>query len=306
MRRLLVVIAALTAVGAADTLLVQNFDTIWSTDSPPGGWQIVHFDTFERVNDWHPVDSFGAPWNTHPTIYPAVWFDPRVDSTLDIIMTRVIDATGYRNLALVCSTYFSHRGPNPYTAEIRYSTDGGTTFPYAIRNYYTRNVGPGAVESLALGSGANQQSNLVIAWVFSGSLFDINWWAFDDVVVVGDSVIPYDIRCASIRDPLPLQPPGSMTPNARFRNAGSLDQYAIPVFCNLYDSTGTLLQAWSDTIDTLLAHSGDRVKFFNPAVMLDTGHFSIEFYCAADSDYVRSNDTLRRNFLVSSLEALVN
>ncbi|MEO0073748.1 MAG: FlgD immunoglobulin-like domain containing protein [candidate division WOR-3 bacterium] len=305
MRSLLLAALFIVASASADTLLVQDFDTIWSTNSPPGGWQIVHFDTFQRVNDWHPVDSFAPPWNTHPTMYAGIWYDPRVDSTLDIIMTPPINASGFRGLAIICSTYFSHRGPNPYTAEIRYSTDGGVTFPHLVRSYYGQNVGP-AIESLPLGSGANNQTNLVIAWIFDGSLLDINWWAFDDVAVVAEPIVAYDIRCAAIREPDPYELPGTLTPAARFRNAGLMDQYDIPVFCNLYDSTGTLLQAWSDTIDTLLSLSGERVKFFSPPFNIDTGHFSIEFYCAADSDYVRSNDTLRRDFIVSSIEMLAN
>ncbi len=307
MKKIVTCLLVIVLAGFADTLLIQTFDSPWTPQSPPPGWRII-YDTLNPQNyaDWHREPANAAPWVDHPTPYAALFWQLNQNQTPDIFISPVINCANFRNIVLICSTYFSHKISTSYTAEIRYSIDGGVTFPYLLRSYYGENVGPGIMESFDLPAAARRDS-VVIAWIFQGDLFNINWWMFDDVVVTGESIRPYDIQCRRIISPEYHELPGNLTPQARFRNIGLNDQFNIPVFCELFDSLGNSLYTWTDTIDTLLALVGERVSFFDSTTFpLTTGNYSIRFWCAADSDYNRANDTLYRNFVVSSLEELVN
>ncbi|MEO0079548.1 MAG: T9SS type A sorting domain-containing protein [candidate division WOR-3 bacterium] len=288
----------------ADVLLSENFDSPWSVNNPPPGWTIYHTnippDTLN--DDWHREQAGVFPWVGHPTPYAAIWWDVQMDSTPDMLISPMIDCRTFRNITLKCSTYFRHK-QSSYTAEIRYSTDGGITFPYLLRNYQSQNVGPGVQESLVLTNAALKES-VVVAWIFNGNLGDIHWWCLDDVVLTGDSVYSWDIQCRRIIAPLYYVQPGLLNPQARFRNVGLNDQFDIPVFCALFDSALNPIQSWADTIDTLLAFTGEKVKFFDPPCTLGVGRYYIQFWCLADSDYNRANDTLDRWFTVSYLQEL--
>ncbi|MGQ9707418.1 MAG: T9SS type A sorting domain-containing protein [bacterium] len=305
MKSLVVALAIFATIGFADTLLIETFDSAWTPQSPPAGWRII-YDTLnpQPYADWHREPANAAPWHNHPSPYAAIFYQTNQNLTPDIFISPLIDCSNYRNVVLYCSTYFSHKLPNSYIAQIRYSTDGGNTFPYLLRDYQGQSVGPGVLESLNLNY-ASRQDSVMIQWIFKGNLFDINWWFFDDVVVTGESIPNYDIRCSRIVRPNPYELPGNFIPRARFRNIGLYDQFNIPVFCELFDSVGTSLNVWSDTIDTLLSFSGEPVSFFDSiAYPLTSGDYSIKFWCEADSDYNRGNDTLQRNFTVSTLEEL--
>lgn len=307
MRNFMLTLMALATLGFADTLLLETFNSPWTPQNPPPGWKII-YDSLNPQNyaDWHREPANAAPWVNHPTPYAAIFWQLNQNQTPDMIISPVINCANYRNIVLTCSTYFSHKLPNTYTAEVRYSIDGGATFPYLLRSYYGQNVGPGVLESLDL-SAATRRDSVVIAWIFQGDLFNINWWMFDDVVVTGESILPYDIRCQRIVRPNYLELPGAFIPRARFRNIGLNDQFNIPVFALLFDSLGDSLYAWADTIDTLLAMTGEKVSFFDSlSYLLTPGNYGIKFWCAADSDENRANDTLTRNFVVSTLEELVN
>ncbi len=308
MKKLCLALALIAVFTYADTLLMETFDSPWTPASPPPGWIIIR-DTSNPhppryLDDWHREPANAAPWINHPTPFAGIMWQLNQNQTPDIIISPRIDCSTFRNIMLYCSTYFAHKLSNPYTAQIRYSIDNGATFPYILRDYYGQNVGPGVLESLELTNAARQES-VRIAWIFQGDLFDINWWFFDDIIVTGESILPYDIRCARIYRPNYYELPGNLIPQARFRNIGLYDQFNIPVFAELFDSLGNSLYVWADTIDTLLAVSGERVSFFDSTTFpLTRGRYSIRFWCAADSDYNRANDTLTRAFVVSSIEQL--
>ena len=301
MRSLIIVLTLLISSGFGYDLLDQDFDTTWTPNQPPGGWRIFHTDTtVQGDDDWHRQDSITVPWGGHPTPYASIYYDLHADPTPDSLITPVINCTGYSNVTLTCSTYFAMNGAHSYIAQLRYSVDGGATFPYLLRDYQNINVGP-ALEIFSLGYAANEPT-VVIAWVFDGNSQHISHWSIDDVVVSGDSILDWDIRCRRIVYPPTSVLPGNMDPQARFRNVGQNDQYDIPVECRLFDSGGTQLQAWSDTIDTLFGLGDQTVVTFAPAYGLTPGDYRIQFWCAADSDQNRSNDTLSQQFTVSFLE----
>ncbi len=302
MRSLVIALAILTTIGFADTLLLEDFNSAWSTNSPPAGWRIFHTDTtVQGSDDWHRNDSASLPWTTNLSPYAAIYYNLAADPTPDSLISPIIDCSGFGNVTLTCNTYFERKFPNPYDAYLVYSVDSGLTFS-VLRDYYELSVGP-AVETLEL-THARNQPGVVIAWMFDGSLGDIDWWCVDDVLLEADTIPVWDIGCSRILAPAGQIQPGAMTPIARFTNWGLNDQDSIPVYCTLYDSSGASLQTWADTLyDTLYAGDWDTLSF-TPAYTFATGadSYYIEFWCAADSDDNRANDTLGRYFDVTTLE----
>ncbi|MEO0019054.1 MAG: T9SS type A sorting domain-containing protein [candidate division WOR-3 bacterium] len=307
MRTLVVCLAVFATLGFADILLMETFDSPWTPQSPPAGWTII-YDTLNPKGycDWHREGANAAPWSDHPSPYPAIFWQPNPNQAPDAFVSPMIDCSNFRNVVLYCSTYFYHKLDNPYVAQIRYSIDGGNTFPYLLRDYHGQNVGPGVLESLELTYAARQDS-VVIMWIYDGNLFDINWWFFDDVVVTGESIPKYDIECSEIVEPHLYELPGGFVPHARFQNIGLLDQVNVPVVCSLFDNVGNPVQGWIDTIPNLPSYGGEQLVYFDSiSILLTPGDYTIRYWSAADSDYIRSNDTLERNFTVSNLEEIAN
>lgn len=286
-------------------LLTEDFNSNWTPNSPPTGWRIFHTDTtVQGTDDWHRQDSVTSPWITRSTPYAAIFWNLNADAPPDSLISPTINCNGYHNIKLHCTTLFNRILPNPYIAQLRYSVDGGATFPYLIKDYHELNVD--SVEEVFSLDSARKQPGVVIAWVFDGNLSDIKWWCIDDVVVEGDSIPEYDIACTRIQDPNYTIMPGLVNPRARFSNHGLQDQLNVPVACSLYDNTTmTPLQEWYDTIPVLNSGQTQSVTFAPPYNFAIPGkEYYIKFWCLADSDYNRSNDTLDRTFQVTYVENL--
>ncbi len=298
MRHVLVLLSIMAATTFGFTILTEDFDAIWTTISPPPGWTITYTGS-AGVDDWHRENANTSPWGSHPTPFAALYFGVNAD-TPDSLISPILDCSGLRNVTLTCSTYFLRFSGNPYVAQLRYSIDGGATYPFLLRDYYSGSSSVPVQETFVLESAANQ-SQVRLAWIFDGNLSYITCWYLDDVSVTADSIPLWDIECRRILSPANRVLPGPLTPIARFRNNGTNDQFAVAVSCSLYDAAMNPLQGWSDVIDTILAFSGERDTFFSPAYDLTEGDYYIKVWAAADSDYVRANDTLERYFTVSNL-----
>jgi hypothetical protein len=303
MRRLVIGVTLLAAASFGYTLFTENFDGLWSTNNPPAGWQIFHTQPGDSGrDDWHRENANTAPWVEHPTPFAAIAWYANPDSPPDSLISPVINCAGYKNVTLICSTYFYYYWSEPYIARLVYSTDGGATWPFVLHDYYLSHVDRPVLESLHLDQAAGHP-NVQLAWVFDGDINYIQWWSVDDITVVGESVPAWDVACESIVSPPARVPPGLFQPSARFRNQGDSLQLNVPVACNLYNAMGGLA-AWTGVIDTLLPDTGEELVTFTPPYDLPLGQYFIEFWCAADSDYVRSNDTLSRSFEATLLKEL--
>jgi len=225
------------------------------------------------------------------------------DAPPDSLISPVINCTGYRNVTLYCSTYFYRWSSQPYTAKLMYSTDGGATWPLVLHDYRLHHASGPVIESLSLDQ-AGGKANVRLAWVYDGDLSYIQWWSVDDISLVGVPVPTRDVACESILSPPARVRPGPLLPSARFRNWGTGTQLDVPVACSLYDDAMVGLAAWNGVIDTMLPDTGEKVVAFAPPYNLPTGRYFIRFWCAADTDYVRSNDTLSRSFAAELREEL--
>ena len=299
---------AVTGEVYTNILFTQDFNSAWSTNNPPAGWRIFHTQPGDSgPDDWHRDLAHTAPWNYHPSPFAAIQPSLNPDAPPDSLISPVINCTGYRNIALVCSTFFYYWSSQPYTAQLVYSTDSGATWPYVLHDYRLNHTTPPApiLETLSL-SQATGKAHVQLAWVFNGDLNLIQRWFVDDVVVAGDSIVTWDVACESIVSPSPSGrvPPGLFTPSALFRNLGTNLQLNVPVGCSLYTDQMAGLAGWTGKIDALLPDTGQKVVSFSPPYDLSVGNYFIKFWSAADSDHFRDNDTLYRYFEASPLRGL--
>lgn len=305
MRKLVVGLTLLVAASFGYTLLTENFDAAWSTNNPPTGWRIFHTAPGDSGrDDWHREPANTAPWAFHPSPFAAIALSGGTpDAPPDSLVSPTIDCSGYKNVILVCSTYFYRWSSEPYIAKLVYSTDGGATWPFTLHDYYLSSSSGPVLESLHLDQ-ARGQANVRLAWVYDGDNNYIQWWSVDDISVAGDSVPAWDVSCESIVSPTYQLPPGLMQPSAIFRNQGDSLQVNVPVACSLYDNAMVGLAAWTDVIGSLLPDTGEQLVTFAPQYNLPAGQYFIKFWSAADSDYARGNDTLSRSFEASLLSEL--
>lgn len=302
MRSLVIGLTVLTVFSFGAVLLEQDFNSAWTTGSPPAGWRIFHTGPAQGTDDWHREEAYAAPWTTNPSRYAAIFWNLYPDPTPDTLITEPIDCSGYRNVTLYVTTFFRRQLSNPYTALLCYSTDGGATFT-TIRDYHDQNVD--SVAEVFVLEDARNQPNVVIAWVYSGNLAYINWWCIDDVRVEAEQIPDYDIACERIIEPAVTIQPGDMSPSARFYNNGLNNQSNIPVACSLYDNAGAGLTEWYDIIPSLPAGESISVSFSPPYTFAGPqDDYYIKFWCAALLDDNRTNDTLDRTFDVTYIENL--
>jgi hypothetical protein len=299
MRRLVIAVALLVTASFGYTLFTESFNAAWSTNSPPAGWRIFHTGPAVGRDDWHREIANTYPWVNHPTPFAAIGPILSPDAPPDSLISPVINCAEYQNVTLICSTFFYYFSSQPYTAQLVYSTDGGATWPYVLHDYRTDHTDVPILESLNLDH-ARGQANVRLAWVYDGDISYINWWSVDDITVVGDSLTRWDVSVHRIVSPLGLVPPGMMTPIATFVNQGTNTQRNVPVRCSLYTDLMVGLRYWTGTIDSLLPGGEDTVTFAPPYNLL-AGSYIIKFWSSADSDQVRSNDTLTRSFRATTL-----
>ncbi len=284
-------------------LLYEDFDTTWSTNNPPVGWRIYHTAPGDSGwDDWHRENAYAYPWSNHRSPYPAIGRSLVPDLPPDSMVTPAINCAGFRNITLMCSTFFSYFSDQPYTAQLVYSTDNGATWPYVLHDYRFKHDAAPIFEYLKLPA-AKGKSQVRLAWVYNGDISYINWWAFDDVLVVGDTSPAYDVACDSIVWPIDRVPPGAFQPSAVFRNVGDSNLVNIPVVCSLYRTPDVGLYRWTATIPSLMVDGESQVTFA-PAYNLPLGSYFVKAYADLGTDAKRSNDTLIRYFEASMLKEL--
>jgi len=284
-------------------LFYQDFDTTWSTNNPPVGWRIYHTAPGDSGwDDWHRENAFADPWTSHPSSYAAIGRSLTPDLPPDSMVTPAINCAGFRNITLMCSTFYSYFSDQPYTAQLVYSTDNGATWPYVLHDYRFNHDTAPIFEYLRLDH-AKGKSQVRLAWIYNGESGLINWWAFDDVLVIGDTSPARDVACESIVSPMVQVPPGPLQPSAIFRNMGDSTLTNVPVVCSLYRTPNVGLYRWTANIPSLMPDS-ERLVTFAPSYNLPLGQYYVRVYSNLGTDQAKGNDTLTRYFAGTMLKEL--
>jgi len=153
-------------------LLDEDFEGAWSTTSPPAGWTI-HYDGSLGTSDWHP-GSYGGSQTAY------IFYSPS-ETGVDELISPVLDCSGASEVWIAVSHYYSHFS-GAYTAQWLGSTDGGSTFPNVIYDYYQSTVN-WTRDSIDISSWAAGESDVVINFYGDGYTWNMNYWYVDDVDV---------------------------------------------------------------------------------------------------------------------------
>jgi len=162
-------------------LLDEDFEGAWSTTSPPAGWTI-NYDGSVGNSDWHP-----GPYGGSQTAF--ISWSPS-ETGVDELISPVLDCSGCSEVWIVADHYYNHFS-GPYTSQWLGSTDGGSTFPNVIYDYYASTY-PWARDSIDISSWAAGQSQVVINFYGSGYTWNMNYWYVDnvDVWALGGGGVP--------------------------------------------------------------------------------------------------------------------
>ncbi|MCK4334531.1 T9SS type A sorting domain-containing protein [candidate division WOR-3 bacterium] len=153
-------------------LLDEDFESAWSTTSPPAGWTI-HYTGSVGNSDWHRANHQGSQT-------ACIYWSPSETGT-DELISPVLDCSGASEVWIVANHEYSHYS-GAYTSQWLGSTDGGSTFPNVIYDYYQSTV-YWTKDSIDISSWAAGESQVVINFYGDGYTWNMNYWYVDNVDV---------------------------------------------------------------------------------------------------------------------------
>ncbi|MEA3311917.1 MAG: hypothetical protein U9Q76_06835, partial [candidate division WOR-3 bacterium] len=245
-------------------LLDEEFESSWSTGSPPAGWTITYGPFINTRDDWHRRYRAGD--------YCACIYYYYYTET-DELISPVMDCSPYNEVWLVVDHYYSYYG-GPYTTQWRGSTDGGSTFPHIIWDYYESSYGsyPFTRDSVEISSWAAGESQVAINFYADGYSWNMNYWYVDNVDVWAQAGEPpledtLDLKMVQIIRPKDLEEGGvAFTPECRIHNNLDTTAHAI-VRCKIKDNK-TMQTVYEDVLASFPCEPGYTMcsgfKYFTP------------------------------------------
>jgi Tol biopolymer transport system component len=262
-----------------------------SGDDPPlprEGWR-RHTSVGNFRTCWH--WKTGNPWSANPTHYMLLDWDFTGGTVVESLISPVVSLANCTTATLCCSTYFDHKH-NSYTAQLRGSVDGGASYPYLIKNYAGSDFGPGA-ESFNISSWAAEQPRVRLAWYYTGGVDKIDFWALDNVRIIGFPGYEHDVAVTDIRAPIGQIPLNSrLKPKVLVSNFGN-NQDTFRVYCKID-------QIYTDSVSFILQQGGSCFLYFDEW-LATLGSHTIRAYATLANDNNRANDTF-----VSTFEVVAN
>ncbi|MEO0114947.1 MAG: hypothetical protein ABIK93_05675 [candidate division WOR-3 bacterium] len=225
---------------------------------------------------------------TNPTPYALLDWDFTGGITIESLISPVINLANCTTAILRCSTYFDHR-IDSYTAKLVGSINGGATFPYLIKDYAGSDFGPG-VESFNITSWAAEQPRVKFAWVYTGGVNRIDFWAVDNIRVFGLPGFEHDIGVTEVRVPSGIIPNNTrQRPKVIVSNFGNY-QETLKVFCRIDE-------LYSDSAYVALPPAKSAIVKFDEW-LATVGNHTIKSYAKLINDENRANDTAVATFQV--------
>ena len=279
-------------MSAQTVLLSENFDGAWTTTTPPAGWRIA-FTGDTSNNDWHRQDGGTAPWTDNPTGYACLRSSP-AETGVDTIVTPAIDCSDYEFVTLRCSTFFSGSASPMYTAQLVGSVGGGA-FDHVVFDYNGVPTGP-ALQTFDL-DWAVGQGNVRLAWYFYGGTQRIDYWAIDNVSVIGSTFI--DAEARSIIAPSGLVQENSMvTPTGVIANNGT-NPATVAAAMTILESGGSVV--YDDSATLAVPVGGVDTIEFSDWTAQPAGHYAARLRVTVAGDVDSTNDAVTDSFRVDVL-----
>ena len=205
----------IASTGIANYLLEQNFNSSWSTQTPPVGWTIF-FQTPTGASDWHREEAT-SPWSDNLTGYACLYWKP-AETGEDILTAPILNCSLYTHVTLRCSTYFIP-AEGSYVAKLMGTTDGGLNW-IDVYNYFGPSIGP-TIQVIPC-TWADNKPSVRFRWYFSGNTAQIYHWSIDNVAVTADPIV-FDVGVTQIFVPSGTLDSGTVvTPKVRVKNFGNV------------------------------------------------------------------------------------
>lgn len=288
-----VMIPGLNAQLVRDTIYRQNFDSTWSTTSPPTNWQII-YDSPVDANDWSRAVRTGTNYMAYIYYYPST-------TATDRMISPQLDCSDpqYTSVWLKVWHYYNYYGGG-YTAQIRGSNDNGSTYPNIIRDYNNASYGP-ATDIFDITSFALGENDVRIDFYGNGYIWNINYWEFDDFIVYGEwlEVIPggsLDLEMSAIIRPYEKETGGvAFTPTCKvFSN--SEGQVPADVQCKITRLSDYVVVYDKVLHDFPLDPGYNTVGAFQPFTPDGGASYKALFVVTNPDDTIESNNNLERRF----------
>lgn len=309
-RLLLIQLFIIASVGFADsTFFREDFNSTWSTNSPPSNWYI-YFQEPIGFEDWH-RDSANT-WQNNNSGYAKISYANELikqlsDTIIDSLVSPIIDGSRFRNISLRCSTFFRHNNGS-YQAKIIGSIDGGKSYPYQLIDYighYHDSIINIDIFDL---DWADEQDSIRLAFVFVGRIIDIHFWCLDNISLTGEYIYDRDIAPIEILRPTTIQPPGEVTIRVKVANLGKLlinDNFAV--CCSVYNWAGVPL-SYADALINNIAYCETLEVDLLPSYNFPNvpNFYKVKVWSELSGDENIYNDTLEKDFSVAWSQLLFN
>lgn len=163
-----------------DTLMYENFNSAWGpyANYPPAGWTINYTGT-ANASDWF-NGSWGSGTSTGGGV-PDLYWSP-YETAVDEFISPSVNCSDYSEIWLAFEHEYNHFS-SPYTNQILGSTNGGSSWPVVIWDYNESSYNRSR-DSIDISSWAGGQSAVAFNWYANGNNYNLNYRAFDDVLVV--------------------------------------------------------------------------------------------------------------------------
>ncbi|NLI97632.1 T9SS type A sorting domain-containing protein [bacterium] len=180
---LLLFAALVPGLSAQTVLLEQNFNSAWTTTTPPTGWTIIYNDP-AGTEDWHRYDYTNTGFSGGSARLGWVsgtWTDRLISPTIDC------SNPDFSAIWVALNVYYDDFS-GAHTAQFRGSSDGGETFPNVITDYdlggSAVNYGP-VRDSIDISSFALGEDDVVLEFFSDGNAYNFDYWYVDNFVVYG-------------------------------------------------------------------------------------------------------------------------
>lgn len=274
-----------------ELVLEEDFEGSWSTTSPPAGWTINYSGSVGN-SDWHRYYRAGD--------YCARLYWSPSETGVDDLISPVIDCSSYGAVYLAVDHYYDHF-TGTYTAQWLGSTDGGSTFPNVIWDYYGSDYGsyPFTRDSLDISFWAAGESQVAINFRGDGYSWNLNWWYVDNVKMYGCGGGPteeLDLEIVQIIRPADEEEGGvPFTPACRVLN--NLDTATAKVGCRFRDFE-TRETVYLDVLNHVPFELGyNVVNGFEDFTPEANKKYSALFWLEHDDDVNPTNNAKDKNFV---------
>ncbi len=274
----------LNAAIVRDTLLNEDFNGTWL----PAGWTTQALGGGGSQANWHKSSNRAyLGWE-----YRSGTTDRLIAPTVDCSDSR------YETVWLKVQNDFNWYGwPYDFTARIRGSDDGGSSYPEILWEDEQANYV--SVDFYDISAWALGETEIRVDFYGYGNTYSINWWQIDNVVIYGEweegSGGELDMEMVEIIRPIdPEEVSVTFTPTCRVYC--NQDDVTAKVICKI-EKIGGGVTPYNETLNNYPFDKGyETVDAFKDYTPPESGKYKVTFIVEHPDDINEDNNDLNMNF----------